>query len=511
MEEIRRLPDSNNYSRDDEIVEVPRIIDGEEDDEIQELPDCFMDGDGTDELPFRRIDAIKDARAGRIYEEFSFEHDEDEEESEEDKMNPFGKVIGYDTIKDEMLQICDMIQNPDVYKALGARLPQGLLLYGDPGLGKTLMARSFIKASGLKAYTLRKCKGDEDFLYEISEAFKTAARNAPSIIFLDDMDKFANEDCDHRDAEEYVAVQAGIDMVKGKQVFVLATANDIYKLPGSLIRSGRFDRRIEVRCPTEADAEKIVSYYLGTKKVSENINMEDIVHMISYSSCAELETMLNEAAISAAHARKDNLEMEDLVGAVLRMQYDAPDNYSKTSEDELRRTALHEAGHLVVSEVLCPCSVGLASIRATGRGGAGGFIHRCKEFTNPYHYVLVSLAGKVATELYYADSCAAGCQDDIRKAYSSIRDLISNSGDCGLGFVDISTRQFRGVSEPLLARNEAAVEAVLEQMMLKAKDILLKNRSFLEQVSNALFEKETLLYSDIRTLRENVTINGVAA
>ena len=439
------------------------------------------------------------------YDEKNYEY---EEESEDEKMSAFDRVIGYDTIKEELLQICDMIKNKEYYERLGAQLPQGLLLYGDPGLGKTLMAHSFIKESGLQAYTVRRNKGNEDFIGEITKTFRKAAKNAPSIVFLDDMDKFANEDNDHRDAEEYVAVQAGIDEVKGKSVFVLATVNEMYKLPRSLVRSGRFDRKIEVVCPTNEDAEKIIRYYLGSKKVSDDIDMEDLARMISYSSCAELEMLLNEAAISAAHERKESIEMDDLVRAVLRMQYDSPDNFTKTSEDELKKTSLHEAGHLVVSEVLCPGSVGLASIRARGRGDMGGFIHRCKDLGRRPYYVLVSLAGKAATELYYSDACASGCQEDIQKAYDEIRSGISNSGTRGLGFVDITTHQFQNASQSLLARNEAAVEAELERLMFKVRDILLTNREFLEKTAKALFEKETLLYSDIRALRESVTIVG---
>ena len=467
---------------------------------LQEFADVELAED-DDDNGFDSDDG--DDRVG--YDEHNYEY---EIESEDDKMNAFDRVIGYDTIKEELLQICDMIKNKEYYERLGARLPQGLLLYGDPGLGKTLMARAFIKESGLEAYTVRRNKGNEDFLGEIADTFKRAAENAPSVVFLDDMDKFANEDNDHRDAEEYVAVQAGIDEVKGKPVFVLATVNEMYKLPKSLVRSGRFDRKIEVECPTEEDAEKIVRYYLGGKKISDDVDMEDLVRMISYSSCAELETVMNEAAISAAYKRKESVGMEDLVGAVLRMQYDAPDNFAGTAEDELKKTALHEAGHLVVSEALCPGSVGLASIRSRGRGDVGGFIHRCRELGRRPYYVLVSLAGKAATELYYSEACASGCQQDIAKAYEEIRSGISNSGTRGIGFVDITTHQFPDASQSMLARNEAAVEAELERMMFKAREILLKNREFLEKTAEALFEKETLLYSDIRKLREEVTIVG---
>lgn len=425
-------------------------------------------------------------------------------------MSALDKVIGYEAIKNELLQICDMIHNREIYEELGARLPQGILLYGEPGLGKTLMAKSFIEESGLKAYIVRRNKGDDDFIGEITDTFHRAKENTPCVIFLDDMDKFANEDSDHRDAEEYVAVQSGIDEVKNCDVFVLATANEMRKLPESLVRSGRFDRKIEVKRPTDKDANEIIEHYLSDKKVSENVNMEDLSKMISYSSCAELETILNEAAISAAYKRKTDIEMEDLVKSVLRMIYDSPDNYTKASAEDMKKTALHEAGHLVVSEVLCPGSVGLASLRSTGRDSTGGFIHRCKELSRRPYYVLVSLAGKAAVELYYCDTVASGCQSDINRACNYIRDGISENATLGFGMIDVSTRSFPETSENMNSRSEAVTHAELERYMRITKDILLKNREFLERVAAALIEKETLLYSDIRALTESTTITEVA-
>ena len=129
-------------------------------------------------------------------------------------MNEFDKVIGYETIKNELLQVCDMFHNRDIYEKLGAKHPRGILIYGDPGLGKTLMAKCFIAESGLKTFTVRRNKGTDDFVGEITDTFMKAKENAPAIVFLDDMDKFANEDERHCDAEEYVAVQSGIDEVK---------------------------------------------------------------------------------------------------------------------------------------------------------------------------------------------------------------------------------------------------------------------------------------------------------
>jgi cell division protease FtsH len=249
---------------------------------------------------------------------------------------------------------------------------------------------------------------------------------------------------------------------------------------------------------------------LKDKKVSKDVNLEDIANMIQYSSCAELENFLNEAAILAAFERKDSISMSHLVQAILRSEYESPDQYTKTSEEELRKTALHEAGHLVVSEVLLPGSVGLASIRSSGRDSTGGFIRRCKDFPRRPYHILTSLAGKAAVELYYSETCASGCQKDIQKAYNEIRMAISQFGTCGFGMIDVSTRYCPDPSQDMIARSEAVVHAELERYMLKARDILLKNRDFLDKATALLLKKETLLFSDIKALRESSNLVSVA-
>ena len=425
-------------------------------------------------------------------------------------MSAFDKVIGYESIKSELLQICDMIHNRLIYEKLGARLPKGVLLYGNPGLGKTLIARCFVEETGVQTYTIRRNVGGESFIQLIHDTFRTARENAPAIVFLDDLDKFANEDEEHRNAEEYVAVQAGIDSVRETEVFIIATVNDEWKLPDSLTRAGRFDRKIEMYRPTSKDAALIIQHYLGTKKVSPDVNMEDLAMMMTYGSCAELETILNDAAIHAAYLREDFITMKHLVHAVLRMQYESPDNDAKIGADDLRKIALHEAGHLVVCEVICPGSVGLASIRSSGHDSTGGFIHRCKELRRRPYHILVSLAGKAAVELYHSETCASGCCNDIERASRHIRKAISESGTSGFGMIDISGGRFPDASENLTARNEAVVHSELERYMFMTRNILLKNRDFLEKTAEALLQKETLLYSDIRAIRNSVDITEVA-
>ncbi len=419
-------------------------------------------------------------------------------------MNNFDKVIGYETIKKELIKVCDMIKNKEVYNALGAKMPNGILLYGDPGLGKTLMAKCFIEECKLEAFIIRRNKS-EDFVGYIIETFNKAKENAPSVVFLDDLDKFANEDSSRCDAEEYVAVQAGIDEVKGSGVFVLATVNEMNKLPSSLVRAGRFDKNIRVLSPNRDDCMKIIKHYLSDKKLASDVNVEDLVNMISYNSCAELETILNEAAILAGFNRKKSIEMTDLVNAVLRMEYDAPDDFTKVSDEEIERIAVHEAGHLIMSEILLEGSVGIASLRKRGRDEVGGFVRRCKKLPTVADDILVSLAGKAAVESEFG-AYSSGCDMDINRAARAIRDEISENGGFGFGMIDVANSRFPESSESFNSRNEAVTQAELERYMFKAREAIVRNKDFLIKIKEALIEKQTLLSSDIARLRKETKI-----
>ena len=230
-------------------------------------------------------------------------------------MKPFDKVIGYQKVKDELNQILDMIQNPAIYEEMGANLPHGILFYGDPGMGKTLLATSFIEASGLPVYTVTKNKDDQGIMKDINGAFEEAVKNKQAIVFFDDIDKLCSEDRKDADAPCFVTIQSNMDACKDKGILVVATANKRSKLPNSLLRSGRLDHQFPIEIPEKEDAAAIVEYYLRKRKVDPNANYEDITKMVSYSSCANLDKVINESAVIAARKRKKVVGTEDVVEA----------------------------------------------------------------------------------------------------------------------------------------------------------------------------------------------------
>ena len=412
-------------------------------------------------------------------------------------MDAFERIIGYGSIKEELRQLCDMIHHMDVYDRLGAKMPKGLLLHGEPGVGKSLMAQSFIQESGRKSYILRRNRPDGDFVHEIRKVFMEAARHAPAVILLDDMDKFVVEE---KNSEEYVAVQACIDEVKGADVYVVATANNLRGIPDSLLRAGRFDRRIYVEPPKGDDAVEIVRYYLSTKAVDSGLCVDDIAKMLSGKSCADLETLLNEAAIYAGYERKDKITMDHIVRSVLRNEYGVSDAGLSVDSSCMESVAYHEAGHTVVSELLQPGSVGLASLRTRVGSERGGFVISCVANRSPSQDVLISLAGNAATEIILG-MVSEGASRDFHRAIDTVTESVTKNAICGFSTVDIF-EYYENPSDSIRARQEAMIQAEVERYAMQAKKLLSENRTFLASVATALLEKETLLHSDIQRIRE---------
>lgn len=434
-------------------------------------------------------------------------------------MKAIDKIIGYTGIKRELMQIGDILKNREAYEKLGVASPRGLLLFGEPGVGKSLMAAAVIEESGRMAFTCRKDKPNGDFVNHIKETFDKAAESAPSIVFLDDMDKFANGDERHPDAEEYVTVQSCIDEIKskGKEVFVLATVNNINNLPRSLYRAGRFDRIIEVETPRGQDAEDIVAYYLSNKKFVEDVDTKTIARIMNGRSCAELETVINEAGLYAGYDRAESITMDHFIEACMRTVYNVTsmandDDYYSVAMDTRSidyRVVCHEVGHAVVSEILCPESVTLicAYSRSGNKGGFTDYYNDCSK--SPLYWkksrVVSSLGGMAAVEQIFG-VCDDGNTRDLDQAFNVTNELVVNNCICGFhlhqnGYQD---------SQHLWSLQEQAVSAEIEKYYKKAKEILACNKEFFDKLVAALFERGFLMMSDIKEIKESCKIISVA-
>ncbi|MCR4726006.1 MAG: AAA family ATPase [Clostridia bacterium] len=422
----------------------------------------------------------------------------------QDFLKAFDKVIGYDDEKRKLMPICDMMRKFEKYKRLGVVMPSGALLQGEPGYGKTLLAKCFIEACGVPHFLCRKDKADGDFIDYMTKCFDEAVAAAPAIVFLDDMDKFANEDKDHRNAEEYVAVQSCIDNVKGKNVFVIATTNDLYNLPESLLRAGRFDINLEMQGLDRDDQIKLIKYFLGSKSFLEEIPPEQIQDIIGgWMSCAELEKIINDAAIKVAFENRDTVTRDDIIFACLNHHFGGVDTARNYSEEKRKRMAYHEAGHVVVREVLDPNTVSLVSIKAykSSNGGVTCFCDGVeKSFEIVINQVKGALGGKAATEIVFEET-DIGTRDDIKTARYALEKL--RDKNAAFGF---ESQTDYNSSDATRRRADDVLSAEMNKCYEVAKTIISDHRDFLDAVAAALLEKETIFATDIAEIKKNLHV-----
>ena len=413
--------------------------------------------------------------------------------------NYFESIIGYRAIKLEVSRILDQLTNPDKYSVLGVTEPHGLLLHGVPGVGKSTFANAVVEATGRKVLVCRKDKSNGDFVNHIVHIFDEAAENAPSVVLLDDLDKFANEDERLRDSEEFVTVQACIDKVKDKRVFVVATANNIQKLPDSLIRAGRFDHVLELRCPSGKDAEEIVEFYLSKKPFVADLNVKLITRLLEGRSCAELELVINQAGTYAAFDGRDKVEMKDMIKAILRIIFKAPESFDEDL-NSLPLVACHEAGHALVAELLEPGSVNLVTaLNHDSLAGGVASIHKneCYFYSKEMmeNRVMYVLAGKAATEICYG-VVDTGANSDLKRAFDIVHRFVVHF--CSYGFGQFITD--RQCSNEILAQRDSRIAADMERYYAQTKKLLLENKNKLDKLIARLVEEKTLLGEQVQEI-----------
>lgn len=419
-------------------------------------------------------------------------------------MSAFDAIIGYADVKDRLCRIADSLRYGDEYRRFGARPSRGLLLYGPPGVGKSLMARCLIEESGREAYTIRKNADGKEFIDTIKDAFDEAAQRGASIVFLDDLDKFSNGDDRCRDEPEYVTVQSCIDELRDSDMFVLATANDIHKLPCSLLRQGRLGNKIKVQCPKDEDAEKIVAHYLGMRPCIEDVDVELLGRVLSGHSCAELEEVINEAAIIAGYRRADSVSTDDLLHAVLTLLFDVDEHASKEEPGldapHYQSIAYHEAGHVVVSEAIDSGNVTLASMLSCGGSASGFTMGKRLGVINAYEAhearILISLAGRTSSELFLG-IVDMGSGVDMRSAREGVEHLVRSTGRYGAALC----RERYESSDALDSNVESVVAAELNRYLTKAKEILVENADLVKAVANRLLEQRIITMRDIAELK----------
>ena len=412
------------------------------------------------------------------------------------------KVIGYDSIKETLRQIADVLKRPEAYKEKGVFMPRGLLMESAPGLGKSLMASILMEESGRKSFVFRRINEGNTFLGEMKDIFDVAKEEAPSILLLEDLNLYVESNSPY--APEWACLQACIDETSDADIFVIATTNDTRYMPLSLLRPGRFDYILNLNPPLGKTAENIVSYYLRDKNLAKDVQISDIVKAMPQVSCATLETVMNLAAINSVYRDHAHVQKEDIIDALLKVVYNLRKADCEEDPQEHQMIAVHEAAHAVVGEVLHSGSIGIITIRGS-HGAIGGmesgFAVYAKSEEEFQDEIIKTLAGKAGTALIYGimDIRAAA---DIKKADQLLDIWLCHFAGGGFSGVEPSENR---LSEPRLSYNEAIKSAKLEELYRRAYKILYDNRDFLLAVQKELLEHETLLNSDLAKIRESCT------
>lgn len=292
-----------------------------------------------------------------------------------------------------------------------------------------------------------------------------------------------------------------MDEIKGMDVFVIATVNNMRKVPDSLQRPGRLGKRIHVRIPKVGEAVKIIKHYLDKTENCDDLDEVSIARMLNGESCATLENVINSAAMKAAFNRQNKVNMQNIIDSCLDVIFEAPQSEEQLPEEIKRRIAYHESGHAVVAEVLDPGSVSIISIRQT-ESGDYGFVRYLRteekeDFYSDYNENIIktSLAGKAATELIFGEA-DMGATSDIHHAFDKAEKLVDNR--CMYGFDNWIQDDF---SSSFAAENRnRAMAMVLEKNYLEVKKLLVENRELLDSIADSLVKNTTLIYSDVQAI-----------
>ena len=436
------------------------------------------------------------------------------------KSTTFKDVAGLDEEKEELQEIVDFLKNPAKYTKLGARIPKGVLLVGNPGTGKTYISKATAGEAGVPFFTISGSDFVEMFVgvgaSRVRDLFDQAKKNAPCIIFIDEIDAVGRQRGaglgGGHDEREQTLNQLLVEMDgfgSNEGVIVLAATNRPDVLDKALLRPGRFDRQIVVSAPDVKAREQILEVHSRKKKIADDVDLKTIAKNTAGFSGADLENVLNEAALLAARRDKKEITMTEIEDAMVKVTM-GPEKKSRVrSEKENKLVAFHEAGHAVVSKFL-PTQDTVHQISIVPRGMAGGYTmykpDEDKNFmskTEMEETIISLLGGRVAEQLVLND-ISTGASNDIERASKIARDMVTRYGmsdkigtiTFGSGqeevFLGRDLAQTKNFSEETAAKIDEEVKRIIDEAYNKAKTILSNNMDKLSKVAQVLLEKEKI-------------------
>ena len=438
----------------------------------------------------------------------------------------FTDIAGNDNAKQDLQEVVDFLKHPKKYKDLGAKIPKGVLLVGNPGTGKTMLARAVAGEAGVPFFSISGSEFVEMFVgvgaSRVRDLFSKAKKNAPCIIFIDEIDAVGRKRGSgmgggHDEREQTLnQILVEMDGFDGEtNVIVLAATNRADVLDPALLRPGRFDRRVNITLPERKDREAILKVHFKKKPIDETVDLDKLAAKTAGSSGADLANMANEAAIIAARRNKKKISNDELTEAFERVAI-GPERKTKIMNDhEKELTAYHEAGHAIVGHVL-PDSDPVHKVTIIPRGGTGGVTWflppEDKSYTNVYEFKDIlarAMGGRIAEQLIYGDDgITTGAGSDLRKATEIARDMVIEQGmgkglrdqvfheDNGGLMFDKMTRE-RPYSDETAKMIDEEVAQLITEAKHRAMLVLKENRSFLDKLAEALLKEETLEESEV--------------
>lgn len=433
----------------------------------------------------------------------------------------FDDIAGNDSAKQDLEEVVDFLKHPKKYRELGAKIPKGVLLVGNPGTGKTMLARAVAGEANVPFFSISGSEFVEMFVgvgaSRVRDLFAKAKKNAPAIIFIDEIDAVGRKRGSGmgggHDEREQTLNQILVEMdgfETGTNVIVLAATNRADVLDPALLRPGRFDRRTNIMLPERKDREAILKVHFKNKPTDETVNLDKLAAKTAGSSGADLANIANEAAIIAARRNEKKITGADLTEAFEKVAI-GPERKTKVmNEYEKKLTAYHEAGHAIVGHVL-PDSDPVHKVTIIPRGGTGGVTWflppEDKSYTNVYEFKDIlarALGGRIAEKIVYGkDGITTGAGSDLRKATEIARDMVIEQGmgtalrdqvfheDNGGMVFDKITHE-RPYSDDTAKLIDEEVKRLMQEAATRAEAVLKHNRPSLDVLAEALLKEETL-------------------
>lgn len=449
--------------------------------------------------------------------------------TDNDKKVTFQNVAGLREEKEELEEIVDFLKEPGKYTQLGARIPKGVLLVGPPGTGKTLLAKAIAGEAGVPFFSISGSDFVEMFVgvgaSRVRDLFEEAKKNAPCIVFIDEIDAVARRrgtgmggghDEREQTLNQLLVEMDGFGVNEG--IIVMAATNRVDILDPAIMRPGRFDRKVHVGRPDVGGREEILNVHIKNKPVGDDVDLKQIAQTTAGFTGADLENLLNEAAIIAAKDRRSFITQNDIKSSFVKVGIGAEKKSRIITEKEKKITAYHESGHAILFHLLPDVGpVYSVSIIPTGAGAAGYTMplpERDEMFNTRgrmLQEITVDLGGRVAEELIF-DDITTGASQDIKQATEMAKSMVTKYGmseNIGLinydndddeVFIGRDLAHTRGYGENVASRIDAEVKRIIDECYARAKQIIMENIDVLHKSAELLLEKEKISCEEFEAL-----------